>query len=284
MRLNNVSFPHPVLGIAKSILSTISINHRIVQNDSCYDCHFECIMGDRDIQALIDEGRAKYFCEATCSATLYRKAELYSLPSFDFSIGRKQVRGTVSVFVAIVSVDTIPNYVSSNRSGLYRAFDSFYIEKGDLLAVFGEFPIEADIQYEKLKAVSQIFVVTGNNLTKDVNIDLDGEKITVNMHPDDFAIFSDEGINKNVLYAPLFHASIVLNALIAALRDLESYGDRLWAKTIKRRLETEAEEHPEFKSWTDPAQTNKIAQILLNYPYNSALKAIKQIDNTIKNE
>lgn len=284
MKLSNISFPHPVLGIGNSIQGTIDVTHEIVQTDELYECHFICRMSDEYIQKLIDEGKAKYFCEATCSSTLFRYSETYDISEFDFNIGRKDVRGTVEILVAVVAVEDIPRYVNNNRSPMYQGFDSFYIEEGDLLAAFGEFTIEADIQYEKLKAVSQIFVVTGNNTGKGVNIDLEGNKIIVDMHPDLFALFSDESINRNTLYAPLFHASVVLNALIMALNNLESHERLLWAKTIKHRLETEQEEHPVFKHWKDPERHNEIAQVLLNDPYDSLLRAIKIIDDKFRAE
>ena len=284
MRLSNISFPHPVLGIGNSIQGTIDVSHEIVQTDELYECHFVCRMSDEYIKKLIVEGKAKYFCEATCSSTLFRYSETFDVPEFDFNIGRKDVRGTVEILVAIVAVEDIPKYVNNNRSPMYQGFDSFYVEEGDLLAAFGEFTIEVDIQYEKLKAVSQIFVVTGNNTGKGVNIDLEGDKIIVDMHPDLFALFSDESINKNTLYAPLFHASVVLNALIMALNNLESHESLLWAKTIKHRLESEQEEHPVFKNWKDPERHNEIAQVLLNDPYDSLLRAIKIIDDKFRAE
>lgn len=284
MRLSNISFPHPVLGIGNTILGPIDISHEIVQTDELYECHFCCRMADDFIQKLIDEGKAKYFCEATCSSTLFRDSGTFDVPEFDFKIERKDVRGTVEILVAIVAVEDIPRYVNNNLSPMYQGFDSFYVEEGDLLAAFGEFSIEADIQYEKLKAVSQIFVVTGNYDGKGVKIDLEGEKIIVDMNPAIFALFSDESINKNTLYAPLFHSSIVLNALIKALQNLESHENLLWAKTIKHRLESEQDEHPVFKNWKDPERHNEIAQVLLNNPYDSLLRAIKIIDDKFRAE
>lgn len=284
MRLDNVSFPQPVLGIGSSILGPIDLMHEIVQSDDFYECHFNCRMADEYIQKLIDDGKAKYFCEATCSSTLYRKAETFSSPEFDFTIERKAVRGSVELLLAVVAVQDIPQYVNKNCSPLYQGFESFYVEEGDLLAAFGELTIEADIQYEKLKAVSQIFVVTGTYGDPGLKVDLDGEKIVVDMHPDLFVKFSDESINKNSLYAPLFHASIVLNALTLALQSLSSHEDKLWAKTIKHRLETEQNEHPVFKNWKDPEHQLRVAQELLNNPYDSLLRAIKIIDDKFRTE
>jgi hypothetical protein len=241
-------------------------------------------MTDEYIKRLIDEGKAKYFCEATCSSTLYRNSDTFDQPEFSFNIGRKDVRGTVEILVAVVAVQTIPNYVNGNCSSMYQGFDSFYIEEGDLLAAFGDIPLEADIRYEKLKAVSQIFVVTGNNDKKGVRIDLDGQKIIVDMHPDIFALFSDDSINKSLLYAPLFHASIVLNALVIALQNLETHENLLWAKTIKHRLESEKDEHPVFKNWKDSERQVEVAQELLNNPYDSMMRAIKIIDDKFRTE
>ena len=284
MRFNNISFPHPVLGIGDSIHGTISLYHEIAQTDDNYECHFKCTISDEYILELIETGKAMYYCEATCSSSLYRKSETFLDPEFDFIIGRKEVRGTVEMMVAVIAVKDIPNYVNKNCTALYQGFDSFYVEKGDLLAAFKDFSFEADIEYQKLKAVSQIFVVTGNYQKEGVNIDLEGDKIVVEMHPDIFTLFVDESINKNSLYAPLFHASIVLNALIKALQSLDTHENKLWAKTIKHRLETEQNEHPVFSSWKDPERHNEIAQVLLNNPYNSLLRAIKVIDDKFKAE
>ena len=284
MKLTNISFPHPVLGIGDSVLGSIDVTHTIVQTDDTYDCHFSCHMTDECIQKLIDAGKAKYYCEVTCSSTLYRESLTYTEPEFDFVVGRKDVRGTVEILLAIVAVENIPRYVNTNISPLYQEFDSFYVEEGDLLAAFQQLSFEADIQYEKLKAVSQIFVVTGNNQAKGVNIDLEGDTLIVDMHPDIFALFVDESINKNSLYAPLFHASIVLNALIEALRNLETHENSLWAKTIKYRLESEQDEHPVYKNWKDVERHNEIAQVLLNNPYDSMLRAIKIIDDKFRAE
>lgn len=284
MRLNNISFPHPVLGIGNSVMGAISVDHEIIQNETAYECHFSCHFDDEYIKTLLDFGKAQFFCEATCSATLYRNSQTYNTLDFDFNIDRKDVRGTVEILVSIIAIEDIPEYVNGNTSPLYKGFDSFYVEKGDMLAVFGEFSIEADIQYEKLKAVSQIFAVTGNNTGKAVNIDLDGDKIIIDMNPSLFSIFCDESINKSTLYAPLFHASLVLNALIKALNELETHTNTVWGKTILHRLENEQDAHPIFKSWKDPEKRIEIAQELLNFPYESMLKAIKIIDDKFKKD
>ena len=284
MRLNNISFPHPVLGIGGSVYGAISVDQEIIQNDAAYECRFSCHFEDEYIKNLIDFGKAKYFCEATCSATLYRESQLFDASEFTFTIDRKEVRGTVEVTVSIVAVEDIPEYVNGNVSPLYKGFDSFYVERGDLLAVFGVFPIEADIQYEKLKAVSQIFVVTGDNENETVSIDLDGPKINVKMAPGLFSLFCEERINKSTLYAPLFHASLVLNALVKAIGEIEKHKKEAWAKTIMHRLNTEQDIHPVFKAWKDPEKWVEIAQELLNNPYESMLSAIKKIDDKFNKE
>lgn len=281
MRLNNITFPHPVLGIGNSVIGPIALDHSIVQTDDTYDCAFKCQFDDDFIKELVADKKAAFFCEATCSGTLYRKSVTEFTPELTMQIERKDVRSTVDILVAIIALEEIPEYRNGNVSPLYKGFDSFFVQKGDLLAAFGEIRIEADIQYEKLKAVSQIFVVVGGYERNTVYIDLTGEKIVVRMPDSMYVVFARESINKNSLYAPLFHASIVLNALIKALQEIDSYKDKLWAKTILHRLETEPE--PKFKSWRDRENVEEIAQLLLNNPYDSMLRAISIIDTNSKN-
>jgi len=281
MNLAKGAYPHPVLGIGESILDhNINTRHSLVEEENSYELKIECNYENDDIKSLVETGKAAYLCEATCSATLYRKATVYNSPFFTFIVDRKEVRGHVDLLVKVIATVDIEKYTNSKASPLFQYMGPCYVQKGDILAVLYEDGFEADIQYEKLKAVSQIFVVTGDYSGNTINVDLSRDKIEVQMPASMYSLFADPSINRNPLYAPLFHASIVQNALVKALREMDNNRDKVWAKTIRHRLETEEE----FKSIPiDEDNYSKISQLLLNNPYDSMLKAIKKIDDDSRN-
>lgn len=281
MKLNNIAFAHPVLGASDTMRGNSSLNWSVAQCEDDYECQLECIHDNDDLNNLVALNKAVYVCEINCSSTIYRVIEKSSSPSFTVSIPRKQVRGKVDCTVLLVAAEEIPEYNNSGTTELYAGFDSFYVEQGDVLGIFGEFSIETDIQYNKLKAVSSIMEVQPEAGLDHVKVDLDGERITVFMPEEEYLIFSTEAISRETLYAPIFFASLVESALVQALYELESHSERVWAKTIKLRLDNE-EIFKTIKN--DKAHYHEVAQKLLGNPNEQLLHSLQIITERLKNK
>jgi len=282
MRFNNISFPHPVMGISDDISGDISINPRIVSGLDNYDIYIEFFFDNYDIDLLIQGYQAEFICEVTCSDTLYRKIIKSPKPIIELCISRKEVKGRVDFTCLVVSRQFISNYSNAASHIDYRGFN-FDIDPGEVLAYFGEFWFNADIRYEKLKAVSSFMDIVENKESEYTNIDLKKNKIEVQLPTLDYKIFSSDSIGKESKYASGFHSSIVLNALIIALYNFEDHKEEYrWAKVIDYRLKNEKE----FESLSIAEKENipEIAQRLLGNPFHRFLETLVIIVNSSKED
>jgi hypothetical protein len=277
MKLTDVSFPHPVLGVDDSVNSTIEFEPTITSNIDSYTISIICEHDNDDLASLITCGQAELFCEVTCSSTLYRKVFTDQANEIVFDIPKKQVKGKVSFSCLLVTKQPLAAYQNSMSHPDYDGF-IFELDRGEVLARFGEFSFSADINYEKLKAVSSFMEVVENNDEKAeyTNFDLSKGKIEIQLPSTDYRLFASDSISKEQKFASIFHSSIVLNALLSALYNLETYQEMAWAQVIKYRLKNE----DQFQNISVEEKENipEIAQRLLGNPFNRLLSQLYDIN------
>lgn len=278
MKFNDVSFPHPVLGLGDGIKSKIGLIPvpDIISGVDVYSITVNCDHDNEDLSGFVNSNEAEFLCEATCSNTLYREIFTGNKSEIKFEIPKKQVKGKVSFTCVLVAKTPIINYQNSNSHQDYNGY-SFEIDKGDVLAFFGEFSFNADINYEKLKAVSSFMEVVENKDQNSIytNVDLNKSKIEVQLPSEDYKLFASDSISKEQKFVPVFHSSIVLNALLTALYNLESHKESLWAKVIDYRLKNEKQF--ENISVEDKENIPEIAQRLLGNPFRRLISELQVI-------
>lgn len=278
MRFNDVSFPHPVLGVGDAINSNIGFNPEpeILSEGNSYSITVICEHNNPDLERLLNMGIVEFYCEATCSNTLFRDCFKSDNNQIKFEIAKKLVKGKVSFTCLIVAKTSITNYSNSLSHPDYEGYN-FDIETGDVLAFFGKFEFDADIKYEKLKAVSTFMEVVENKDPNAIytNYDFSKSKIEVQLPTQDYLIFANESISKETKFAPIFHSSIVQNALISALYNFEAHKDCLWAKVIDYRLRNEKQ----FASLSinENEDIPEIAQKLLGNPFKRLISELQVI-------
>ncbi len=280
MKFSNISFPHPVLGISDTIQGEIDFTDHVLSEKGSYKIKFVLKQNNNDLSQLLQEGRAEYFCEVTCTNTLYRKIFTSSDNSISFELPKKQVKGKVEFTCLLISKTAIPNYVNSDAHTDYDGFN-FDIEKGDVLAFFGKSSFNADIKYERLKAVSQILVVKPTKDFDIVNVHLEEPKITVEIPEADYEKFASN-YSDDEKYIPVFHSSIVLNALLVALYSIKKYKDKFWAEAIMYRIENEKDTFQNL-SIDEPVNIPEIAQRLLGNPLSRLLTGIDNLEEQFEN-
>jgi hypothetical protein len=277
MNFNNTSFPHPILGVYNDdIKSKVALNPvpAITASVDAYSVIVNCEHDNADLSALINSGQAEFFCEATCSNTLYREIVTGNSSEIKLEIPKKKVKGKVSFTCALVAKSPITNYQNSKSHSDYNGYN-FDIETGDVLAFFGEFTFNADINYEKLKAVSSFMEVVKNEDLKFTNVDLNKPKIQVQLPKEDYELYANDSISKEQKFAPIFHSSIVLNALLIALYNFETHkGKTIWANAIEYRLN---EKEFESISIKDKENIPEIAQRLLGNPFHRLISELQVI-------
>jgi hypothetical protein len=104
---------------------------------------------------------------------------------------------------------------------------------------------------------------------------LNKSKIEVQLPSQDYKIFAGDSISKEIKFVPIFHSSVVMNALMIALYNFKSHEDSLWAKVIEYRLKNE--EQFEYMSINEKEDVPEIAQRLLGNPFRRLISELQVI-------
>jgi hypothetical protein len=117
-------------------------------------------------------------------------------------------------------------------------------------------------------------IVPNEELTY-THVDLKKNKIEIQLPIETYKLYQSDFISQEVKFAPVFHSSIVLNALLTALYNFEEHKDYLWAKVIDYRLKNEKQ----FKDMNFDEKENvpEIAQMLLGNPFKRLLEGLNVI-------
>lgn len=269
MKFSDLSFPHPVLGISDSISGNADIGEsEINKTSNNYEFSLELNFNNKDLEQLVNENKAEFICEVTCSNTLFRHSFKSNSNRIEFAILNKLVRGRIDFICLLVAKSEINNYTNSLAHSDYDGY-SFNLVEGDVLAYFGEFSFNADVKYEKLKAVSSFMEVVEKPDLEYTNIDLKKSKIQVELPSQAYNSFRSSSISQEYRFVPIFHSSIVMNALLIALYNYNDHQEYIWAQVIEYRLRNEDE--LKHLSIDEKANIPEIAQILLGNPFNRLL-------------
>jgi len=284
MRLNNLVIPHPVLGQADDISGNFGFKDEpsIITNDK-YRITFEIEHDNGTISDLVKVDKAVYCCEVLCAGTLYRELFYSKDLNFSFEISRTSLRNRVDFQTYCLVMKDILNY---NNPASHSDFDGFLfdLEKADILAIFGGFSFNADIQYHKLKAASSFMQIVPNEAGKTLTeYILDDSKIQIKLPEELYEKYKFFGKKKD--FSPIIHASLVQNALTVALFNFGEHIERgnIWALSIKHRLENELElNNGSFQ--VDPVKIPELVQKLLGNPNGRLIERLDEMSNRNENE
>ena len=279
MNYSKINFPYPVLKNGDDSISgdiDFSMPDGIIEEEDKFIFKINFNIDNEDIINLINEDKAEFLVEITCSSTLFRKVYKSNNNKVEFEIPKTYLKGKVKGDCLIVAKTDIPNYNNSKAHPDYNNFD-INIKKGDVLAFFGSFDFTADIDYKKLKAVASFMEVEEDD--RDYTfVDLDNNKILIYLPKEDFKLFNQDAISKEKSLAPIIHSSIVLNALLIALYNFNDYKEKLWAKAILYRMKND-ETLKKYLGSDDTFEIEnipEIAQILLGNPISRLLKQLDE--------
>lgn len=288
MKLNdNVMFPYPVKGIADNVISPpieVEISDESSPSEYVFNIHV-ISLNDADIQNLIDEDKAVYSCEISCSYTMLLRSVLNKQGNFRIRLPRKRVGKRIDFTVAVIAKESIPNYINENFHPDFKGQGFvFNINPGEVLAKVTTFHVDADISFEKLKAIESILVVRKHhqNDAKFVDVNCDGDKIEV-LLPDHLYLQFKDGLAYDRRYSSSFHASFVLQALTIAITHYQHYLnlEKLWARVLNARFSAQNEIFSEFdlSGDIDIEDASRIAQIILSNPYERMFNTLLTLDN-----
>lgn len=288
MKLNdNTMFPYPVKGIADNLISPpteCEIKDESTPQEYIFNINVTAL-NDDEIQKLIDDDKAVYACEISCSYTMLLRSVRNKQGCFRIRLPRKRVGKRIDLTVAVVAKEPIPNYTNANFHPDFQDQGFiFNINPGEVIAKVKTVHVDADITFEQLKAVESILVVRSHYSEKanKVEINCDGDKIEVLLPGSLYAQFKN-GLAYDRRFSSSFHASFVLHALTLALTHYQHYLnlEKLWARVLNARFSTQPELFSEYdlSGDIDIEDAYAIAQIILGNPYERMFNTLLTIDS-----
>jgi len=275
MRFDKYSFPHPVFGLGDDI-SGESPSAEVNVNDDADNEFVVTVsysLSNADIERMIAEGKAAYYCEITCSATLFREVVQSQDVVRVFTLPRDLVRGKVEFLCLVVTTESIDDYLNADThpelAGIATSLDC-----GDVLAYLGETDFIADIAFDKLRAASTFMeIVEGDNDTGPFEVILDDPKIQIRLSKADYAVYTQPAIGQNLRLASLFQSSVAMPALVYAIQQLsngraDDYREKAWAQAIDWRIQNQL---AGLGLTLDSESALRIAQLLLGAPVERLL-------------
>lgn len=284
MNFVKYAFPQPILGRSDDVAGKTDVDLAIDEetDQNRFVVSLKYLVENADIQQMIADGRAEFYCEITCSATLFRSVVTGDEAIQVFTIEKSVVRGKVDFLFLVVTSDSVRGYLNSevNEELAGLATD---LDRGDVLAFLGTAGFLADIAFKKLKAASSFLeIVEGTREHGPFEVVLDNPKILVRLSRADYATYTKPEVGRNEKLASVFQSAVAFPALTNALQQLASadgaaeYGERAWAKAMSWRLENE----PEFVGKSlDPENVLEIAQIMLGDPVERLLSDVQAADD-----
>ena len=286
---NNISFPHPVLGVNRGVIPELEDDAlQLISADETDDSYiyiFALKQSNDIITRYISEERAEYICEVDCVRTFYKKNVRSKESEMKVEIKKADVVGHVDFYFYVVTTCVYLKYDNTFNAD-YRdsdtgAMPTFKLDKGSVLVMFGKYGDNVDIRFNnKPELKSFIQVVKRRDSEKKVEINLTEETIDIELPEEMFADF----ISYNqVHYRGIFYSSIILNALVKGILNIEKNEDSTWADSIKALIEQSPDQYKDF-SLEDPADAVDIATIMLSNneygsPYDLLFMSINELQN-----
>lgn len=285
----NSSFPHPVLGINCGILPDLDKEALVLESTSesrdQYIYTFTLTQNDPLISRYIQEGHAQYICEVDCVKTFYKCVIPSNTPQIEVRLDKKAVTGHVDFSFYVVTTKAF-FYSNPKFNPDYKDVDtgklpSFKLETGAVLVVFGSRSDDVNIRFNNTPELkSFIQIVKRQDDEKKVDITLTDETIDIEMPKEMFTEFNDYNQEKT---KGLFYPSIILNALVKGILNLDKKDGATWADSIRAIFENTPEKYQGLYL-DQPGDAVDIAIAMLTSrtdgsPYDLLFKAINNLQN-----
>lgn len=286
MKINS-SFPHPVLGTNRGVMPDLEDDAlqlvSIDETDETYIYNFALRQNNDIIERYIAEHRAEYICEIDCVRTFYKDTIHSDVPDMKVEIKKSNVTGHVDFYFYVVTKYGFPAYTNRFNDD-YRdpdtgAMPSFKLDKGAVLVMFGKYADDVNTRFNnKPDLRSFIQVVKRQDMGTNVDITLTSETINIELPVDMFTDFV--AFNQNE-YRGIFYTSLIFNALVKGILNIEKNEDSTWADSIKALVEASPDKYKGL-SLDEPTDAVDIATMMLSNtaygsPYDLLFKCINEL-------
>ena len=272
---NNSSFPHPVLGINHGVMPDLEDDAlqlvSVYETEDTYVYTFALKQYNTQIARYIEEKRAEYICEVDCVRTFYKDTIRSFDPELKVELKKSSVVGHVDFYFYVVTKCAFPKYTNRFNDD-YRNLEtgempSFNLDTGAVLVAFGKHSDDITTRFNnKPDLRSFIQVVKRQDNEKNVEITLTDDTINIELPVDMFTLFLSYNQKD---YRGIFYTSLVFNALVKGILNIEKKDGATWADSIKALMELSPDKYKGL-SLEEPEDAVDIAtQMLTNNAYGS---------------
>lgn len=296
MRIDNVSFPYPVLGISDDIKPTLKesgcdIPEIIVQDEGdMFAIEVTLKLEDKDILNYIAKEDAEFSVEISCKTTKYRMCIPSPTPNFTFRVRKDLFNGKLEFDSFVIARRDIPCY---HNEGLNSDYDGHTINlhKGDLLVAYRKCTIPINLDLRNIRNMRSFIQVQRNKLPNahTVTYFLDNPKILILLPDammDEYNKKPKKGTEKDAERKVILKSSLFLEALTYALINFDEYKHReelMWVNALTYRMQEpdikdmcagilNKDEQNSEEQTTD--ELFKLAHLMLNQPYMGMLQYV----------
>lgn len=272
--MSEIALPYPVLGRADDYINvdfqaTIKVDECEIEVGERITLPFSFDLSDEAILDLIDQGKAKYGFEISCSSTSIRYVEFVD-ESGELILDPTKFFQKVNFSPRVFVVDDIEAFYSANFNPEFG--DAVYkLEPGDFLAATDDDAINVDFTY--LRFEDAIKVRKQIDLSPWIySFGLDGTSIIIGMG----AKFHDHWVEakESKIGRPHLIASVYKDCMVAALEHISfGHGDGslAWERGLAEMLDEKEITVPEKASFNE---LNSIAQQIME---NDGIKKVSLI-------
>jgi len=280
MKTNNLSFPHPVLGVHDDVQGLHNVEVKLTCSETSIDLSVQNTFFNKTIENLITKKKAAFCAQISCPQTFFRRIFTTQEKNQEISIPQTELRNKATAEFFVIAVEDIPNYQNDRAHPDYEDV-KFDIGKGDVLSFGGRFSFIADKQWMSSKSVASFMAITRgdfNDGPMEIDLNADSGKIVVELSKKDFDKFKENA--RNTTLYPVFHSCIVFPALMFALNQMavpdgkDQYGEYLWYQVLEDRKRND--EQLKHLSW-GIENVSEIAQVILRNPINRVFTSIDNL-------
>lgn len=268
MQINNVSFPHPVLGLNDDFVGENYLAEiEIAPTKSVMKFKIHHKVDDKTIVNLISDKKISYCVEINCPSTFYRESFLSDSSLQEFEISQELLRGKFYITFYISSNLDYLEYNNEKFNPEYKG-ERFEIYKGDVIAYGGNTTFTAIKDWNALKSLKTYMTIQGGSETDYMEVILGPEKITIQITDAEFDKY------KNIInyedIPTIIHSSIVYPALLYTLHQISSNQEREEGKEWYEFLKFKRDNDERLKKFEWPPQVEdemiRFAQELIGLP------------------
>lgn len=280
---NERLLPHPLLAYWTDDYGdatfVVSVPQAVLNSDKQISFSIKYHLTSSSLRELISLGQARYVCLVTCPKTFSRTTRESSHDEDLEYLDARDFAGEIRLTPYVVAVKRIEKFISPEHAQEIREIrpEGFTIQPGAILAFGRAIDITLDEAGSPYSVIDLVADPTGTLAAGEFNFHFDDNRIKIYVTAQDktgLETLRQQGEGSPQM-ATLF-ASLYLQTVTEALRQLEGFTDKAWANSMRQALDREGVDADDLEAVKD--QALKYAQILLRRPLGALLATLAHLE------